>query len=159
MNEYNRLKQLDIPAPVAARKQSTVTYHKRIMSDPYRWLKDDSYPTVDDQQVLDYLTAENKYFNKFLDPHRTLVDTVFEEFKGRTDEAETSVPYIDNGYEYRWYYRAGEDYKTRSRKNLATGEEEIFLDETALAEGHEYFVLGDWSISPDNRYLAYSVDT
>ena len=28
-----------------------------------------------------------------------------------------------------------------------------------LAEGNEYFVLSDWEISPDNRLLAYTVDT
>jgi oligopeptidase B len=33
------------------------------------------------------------------------------------------------------------------------------MDENLLAEGHEYFALGDWDISPDNDYLAYSVDT
>ena len=46
-----------------------------------------------------------------------------------------------------------------AEKNLATGEETIFLDETKLAQGHTYFVLGDWEFSHDNRYLAYTVDT
>ena len=33
------------------------------------------------------------------------------------------------------------------------------MDENLLAQGHEYFSLGDWDISPNNDYLAYSVDT
>ena len=114
---------------------------------------------VDDEQVLDYLKSENTYFKQFLDPHTKLVDTLFEEFKGRTDEQETSVPHVENGYEYRWFYRPGEEYRTRSRINLATGEETVFLDETALAKGHKYFVLGDWEVSSDNKYLVYSYDT
>jgi oligopeptidase B len=37
--------------------------------------------------------------------------------------------------------------------------EQVFIDENLLAEGYEYFSLGDWDISPDNAFLAYSVDT
>lgn len=159
MPDLKRLKQLSIPAPIAKRVESERQYHGEKLSDPYFWLKDPDYPNVDDQEVLDYLKAENAYHAAFLGPNTKLVDTVFEEFKGRTDETEESVPYISNGYEYRWYYREGEEYRTRSRVSLDGGTEEIFLDETALAQGHDYFVLGDWAISPDNRYLAYSFDT
>ncbi len=159
MQDTTRLKELASSAPIADKIPYSAEYHGQTLSDSYFWLKDQGYPKVDDQQVLDYLVAENAYFKKFLDPHKSLVDTVFEEFKGRTDEEETSVPYVLNGYEYRWYYRSGEEYRTRNRKNLITGEETVFLDETKLSKGHKYFVLGDWDISSDNRYLAYSFDT
>ena len=157
--QFERLQQLDTSAPTAEQRPHEASYHGRVLSDPYFWLKDQSYPVVDDQNVLDYLRAENTYFKEFLEPRTALVDTLFEEFKGRTDEQETSVPIVRNGYEYRWYYEAGEEYKTHSRKNLATGEQSIFLDESRLAEGHQYFVIGDWDISADNRFLAYSYDT
>ncbi len=159
MSKYSRLTQLATPAPSAKRVDSERTYHGKTLHDPYFWLKDPSYPNVDDEPVLDYLKQENAYHKAFLEPHKALVDTVFEEFKGRTDETEESVPYIENGYEYRWFYREGEEYRTRERTSLATGKSEVFLDETALAKGHKYFVLGDWEISSDNRYLAYSFDT
>jgi len=159
MLDVTRLKQLPIPAPIANKETHSATHHGRELVDPYHWMKDQGYPKVDDVAVLQHLKAENAYYKTFLDPNRPLVDRVFEEFKGRTDEEETSVPYIENGYEYRWFYRPGEEYRTRSRKNLSSGEEEIFLDETALAKGHDYFVLGGWEVSPDNRYLAYSFDT
>ena len=157
--ETSRIKQLSTPAPIATQESHQVEYHGRTLSDSYFWLKDQDYPVVDDEQVLDYLKSENTYFKQFLDPHTKLVDTLFEEFKGRTDEQETSVPHVENGYEYRWFYRPGEEYRTRSRINLATGEETVFLDETALAKGHKYFVLGDWEVSSDNKYLVYSYDT
>ena len=159
MPQFSYLKQLAIPAPVAARKEHLSEYHGVTLSDPYFWLKDQNYPEVGNTQILDYLNAENTYHSQFLEPHTALVDTVFNEMKGRTDEQETSVPVIDNGYEYHWFYREGEEYRTRSRKNIETGEAHVFLDENALAQGYEYFVLGDWVISPDNRYLAYSFDT
>jgi len=159
MTDYPRLKELKAQAPIAQRKPHQANYHNDVLHDPYFWLKDQNYPEVNDVEVLKYLNAENDYYQAFLKPNTPLVDTVFEEMKGRTDEQETSVPYIDNGYEYQWFFRAGEEYRTRSRKNLETGEESVFLDETELAKGHDYFVLGDWEISPDNRYLAYSFDT
>ncbi len=159
MTSYPRLKQLARSAPVADTKPHQEEHHGITLSDPYHWLKDQGYPEVDDKEVLNYLKAENEYYYEFLKPHQPLADAVFEEFKGRTDETEESVPYQDNGYEYRWFYREGEEYRTRSRKNLATGEEQVFLDETELAKGHDYFVLGGWSISPDNQLLAYSFDT
>ena len=159
MTNSTRLKEIDIAAPVAKRKAHKGTYHGDVLHDDYFWLKDQDYPEVNDSDVLAYLNAENDYYQSFLQPNQRLVDTVFEEMKGRTDEQETSVPYIDNGYEYQWFFRAGEEYRTRSRKNIETGLESVFLDETELAKGHDYFVLGDWDISPDNRYLAYSFDT
>ncbi|MBX2846804.1 MAG: S9 family peptidase [Acidiferrobacterales bacterium] len=159
MKKFDRLKQLSTPSPKAQQLSHTENHHGRVLADHYHWLKDQGYPEIDDKPVLNYLNEENNYYQTFLESHRDLVDTVFEEFKGRTDEQETSVPYTYNGYEYRWYFRPGEEYRTRVRKNLATGEETIFLDETALAAGKDYFVLGGWDISPDNRYLAYSFDT
>ena len=159
MSDFPRLQQLDQPAPEAAIESHTAEYHGQTLSDDYHWLKDQGYPEVNDEAVINYLKAENAYYQEFLDPHKQLVDTVFEEFKGRTDEQETSVPYVDNGYEYRWYFEAGADYRIRVRKNLDTGKESIFLNENILAEGHDYFVLGGWEISPDNRYLAYSFNT
>ncbi|MFT6409094.1 MAG: oligopeptidase B, partial [Arenicella sp.] len=155
---FLRLQQLDIAAPVANRVPFKETHHQRTLSDDYHWLKDQGYPVVDDPQVINYLEQENAYYQHFLKPHAALVETVFEEFKGRTDEEETSVPYMSNGYEYRWFFRPGDEYRTRSRKNLVSGEESVFLDETELADGADYFVIGDWDISPDNRYLAYSAD-
>lgn len=156
---FNRLPQLAKTAPKANQIAHQEEHHGRVLSDHYHWLKDQSYPVVDDKKIIDYLTAENDYYQEFLKPHKVLVDKIFQEFKGRTDEQESSVPYVSNGYEYQWYFRAGEEYRTRSRKNLETGQESVFMDETALAEGSDYFVIGDWDISPDNRYLAYSFDT
>lgn len=159
MTSFSRLKQLPRNAPKAAQRAHHEVHHDIELSDSYHWLKDQNYPQVDDPDILDYLRQENAYYHEFLAPHQALVDTIFEEFKGRADDTEESVPYIDNGFEYRWFYRQGEEYRVRSRKNLDTNQEEIFLDETELATEHEYFVLGGWAVNPDNTLLAYSFDT
>jgi oligopeptidase B len=156
---FARLPQLEDKAPQAIAKAYQAQYHGITLTDDYHWLRDQGYPEVNDKPVLDYLKTENDYYANFLAPHKTLVDTLFEEFKGRVDETDTSVPWQKSGYEYRWYYQPGKEYKTWVRRNLDSDVEQIFIDENLLAEGHEYFSLGDWDISPDNSHLAYSVDT
>ena len=157
--QYPRLKALPIAAPVAKQIPHTFSHHGIEVSDPYNWLRDESYPNTDDKEVLDYLNAENNYYQSFLEPNRELINTLFEEFKGRVDETDTSVPYVKKGYEYWWEYKEGNNYRTHYRKNLESGTTEVYLDEQALSEGNDYFVIGDISISPDNQLVAYSVDT
>ena len=156
---FTRLPQLEEKAPRAIAQSYQAEYHGMTLTDDYNWLRDQGYPEVNDKPVLDYLNAENEYYANFLGPHKKLVDTLFEEFKGRVDETDTSVPWQKNGYEYRWYYQPGKEYKTWVRRKLDSDTEHVFMDENLLAEGHEYFSLGDWDISPDNSHLAYSVDT
>lgn len=156
---FTRLPQLEGKLPQATAKNFQAEYHGITLTDDYHWLRDQGYPEVNDKPVLDYLKTENDYYAQFLAPHKTLVNTLFEEFKGRIDEADTSVPWRKDGYEYRWYYQPGKEYRTWVRRKLDSDVEQVFIDENLLAEGHEYFSLGDWDISPDNSYLAYSVDT
>lgn len=155
---FPRLTQLDITAPMAERKPHKSMHHGRELSDPYFWLKDQNYPNVDDSQVLDYLEEENRYYKNFLDPNQRLVDTIFSEFKGRTDEEEESVSFEKNGYLYRWFYPVDGDYRAYERQNINTGKKQVILDETELAKDFDYFVIGDWKISPDNKLLAYTFD-
>ncbi|RMA82656.1 S9 family peptidase [Umboniibacter marinipuniceus] len=148
-------------APYASQREHEFSHHGITVSDPWNWLRDSDYPTVDDQDVLDYLNAENAYFQSWLQPQAALTDTLFEEFKGRLDESESSVPWVSNGYEYSWVYEEGEEYRTYLRRDLSDPEAqaEVFLDQPGLAESYEYFVMGGYSVSDDNRYLAYSFDT
>ena len=156
---FTRLPQIEDKAPQAIVKTYQAEYHGLTLTDNYHWLRDECYPEVNDKPVLDYLKDENEYYANFLAPHKKLVDTLFEEFKGCVDETDTSVPWQKGGYEYRWYFQPGKEYKIWARRKLDSDFEQIFMDENLLAEGHEYFALGDWDISPDNDYLAYSVDT
>jgi oligopeptidase B len=156
---FTRLLQIEDKAPQAIVKTYQAEYHGLTLTDDYHWLRDECYPEVNDKPVLDYLKDENEYYANFLAPHKKLVDTLFEEFKGCVDETDTSVPWQKGGYEYRWYFQPGKEYKIWARRKLDSDFEQIFMDENLLAEGHEYFALGDWDISPDNDYLAYSVDT
>ncbi len=146
--------------PVAKQVPHEFTAHGTTISDPWAWLKDPNYPEVTDQEVLDYLHAENAYFEAAFEPLTPLVDTLFEEMKARQVEDDESVPFLKRGYWYQWRFAKGAQYRTWYRAPEASPEEwQVLLDEIALAQGHEYFRLGALAVSPDDRFLAFSTDT
>ena len=150
---------MTLPAPPRAEPRPyRYERHGHVIEDPYAWLKDPGYPTVEDEDVLAYLKSENAYFQAAMAPHSELVETLFEEMKGRIKEDESSVPMRDGDWEYWWAFRPGAQYRTWYRRPVAGGAERIVFDEAAEAEGKEYFRRGALQISPDGRYAASHVD-
>ena len=149
----------DLPAPPRA-EQRPYSYerHGYRIEDPWFWLKDQSYPKVDDPDVLAYLKAENAYFEAAMTPHQPLLNTLFEEMKGRIKEDESSVPVRDGDWLYWWAFKSGAQYRTWFRKKAAGGADEIVFDEAKEAEGKQYFRLGAMEVSPDGRLAATLVD-
>jgi oligopeptidase B len=152
-------KAKDLPPPPKA-EQRAYSYerHGYRVEDPYFWLKDQSYPKVDDEDVLSYLKAENAYFEAAMKPHAKLVDTLFEEMKARIKEDESSVPLKDGDYFYWWAFKPGAQYRTWYRKPVRGGADQVIFDETAEAAGKDYFRLGSMEVSPDGRLAATLVD-
>ena len=151
--------------PKADRKHHEHSHHGIVTADPYAWLQDPGYPTVTDPEVLDYLQAENAYFERCMAPHQSLVDTLFTELKARKSDNDASVPYFHNGFHYQWRFTEGDQYRrwyraagTHDLEQVAPEQWTLLIDENSLAEGHDYFRLGALSVSPNNEYLAYSVD-
>ncbi|UCC15681.1 MAG: S9 family peptidase [Gammaproteobacteria bacterium] len=148
-----------VAAPVAERRDYSISYHGLTLDDPYHWLRDPDYPKLDDEDVVAYLEAENDYFDEVMKPHQALVESLFEELKARQAPDLESVPWREGEYFYQWRYPGVSEYRVWTRTPVDGGNEEIILDEPALAEGHEYFVLGGMDVSRDGRYMAWSVDT
>ncbi len=144
--------------PIAATRAHSFTAHGVTIDDPYAWLKDPGYPEVTDKDVLAYLAAENNYFEAQMAPHKALTDRLYEEMKGRIKEDDSSVPQKDGDWLYWTSFETGGEYRKWWRKPVAGGEDALILDETALAQGKEYFRLGAFSVSEDGRYLAYAID-
>jgi oligopeptidase B len=128
------------------------------IEDPWSWMRDKGYPNVTDDAVLGYLKDENSYFEAAMQPHRQLLDTLFEEQKGRIKEDESSVPVRDGDWLYWWAFKPGAQYRTWYRRKFTGGDDQIIYDEAAEAEEVEYFRLGAMEISPDGRLIATLVD-
>ena len=143
--------------PIADRIDHIQTCHGIKLKDPYHWLKDTSYPEVNDARVLDYLKAENDYFTHRMAPHQPLIATLFEELKARQPEQDESVPYQRGQFWYRWRYEKNAQYRIWLRAAIDSPEDwKVILDEPALALEQEYFNLGGLSVSPDGRYLIFA---
>ena len=152
--------------PEADRRPWSQTVHGVTLEDPYHWLKDDSYPQIDDVDVLAYLKAENAYFDAVMAPRADLVETLFQEIKARQQEDDAGVPVKEGAYYYQWRFEPGGEYPIWSRWPAADdagegppADAQVILDEPALARTADYFHLGALSVSHGGGLLAYSTDT
>nr|WP_079730045.1 S9 family peptidase [Novosphingobium mathurense] len=144
--------------PQAAKKPHSVTHHGLSVSDDYAWLRDPGYPQVTDKEVLAHLEAENRWFEARMADRKDAIDTLFKEMRARIKEADKSVPQKDGDWLYWIEFEEGAEYKKWWRRPVAGGEDQLILDEVALAEGKEYFSLGAISVSKGGTLLAYSFD-
>ena len=126
-----------------------------IRIDNYFWLNDRENP-----DVIDYLNKENEYYQAMTAHTNDFQKELFEEMKSRIKEDDQSVPYLYNGYYYITRFETGSDYPIYSRKKGSlSANEEIMFNCNELAKGHKYFKLGGLSVSSDNQFIAFSVDT
>ena len=145
----------NIVAPIAKIIPKTLEKHKIKRVDNYFWLNDRENP-----EVIDYLNQENTYYNAMTADTKGFQKELYEEMKSRIKEDDESVPYLYNGYYYITRFETGKDYPIYSRKkgNLEA-KEEILFNCNELAKGHSYFQLGGLSVSTDNNYVSFGVDT
>jgi len=128
-----------------------------VRTDNYYWLRDDARK---DPDVIAYLDAENRYTEGVMKPLAPLVEKLYNEMKGRIKETDLSVPERVGNYYYYTKTEAGKQYPILvRRKGSLTGPEEVMLDENAAAGNAKYFRVGVSSVSPNDRLLAFTVDT
>src|SRR3546814_19048445 len=87
-------------APVAEQRLHETMLHGTTLSDPWHWLRDTSYPLVDDPDVLAYVKAEHAWFEAARKPHEALVETMFQVSKGRIKEEDAGGPQQEGAFDY-----------------------------------------------------------
>lgn len=146
---------MDIQPPVAKKEAKELEAHGDVRIDDYYWMNERENP-----EVVDYLNAENEYYEKVTAHTDKFKEDLFEEMKARIKEDDESVPYELNGYFYITRYETGKDYPIYTRKKGSLdAEEEILFDVNKMAEGHAYYNLGGLSVSEDNKLVSFGVDT
>src|SRR6056297_1502514 len=125
----------DIQPPDAKKQPKELTIHGDTRIDNYYWLNQ-----RDNQEVIDYLKAENEYTEAVMKPTEDLQDALFQEMKGRIKEDDQSVPYLKNGYYYYSRYEEGKQYPIYCRKKGSLeAEEEVMLDVNEMAADHGFY--------------------
>ncbi len=149
------ISEKQITPPVAAKRPYEITVNSHTRLDDYYWLRE-----RDNQEVLDYLKAENDYTQAMLAHTEALQEQLYQEMLGRIQETDQSVPERVGAYYYYTRTEEGKEYPIYCRKEGSLeAAEEILLDLNELAAGHDYLELGIFKVSPDHRLLAYSLDT
>ena len=120
----------------------------------------EGWPDKQTMEVVSYINKENDYTRNKLKHTEKLQKKLYNEIVGRIKKDDTSIPYFDNGYWYYTKYEKGYEYPIYCRKKESLeNEEEILMDVNQWAKGHDYFSLRNLSVSPNNKLLAFSVDT
>ncbi len=141
--------------PRAKRVPHRLERHGHVRTDEYYWLRDRENP-----EVLAYLQAENEYAATLRSHTRDLEHTLFEEIRGRIQPTDLSVPFRFGDFWYYTRYEGGKEYALYCRKEKSlTNPESIMVDGNELARGHDYFSLGNWTVSSGQDILAYAIDT
>src|SRR5690554_672269 len=160
------------PPDVDRRAHEVRAPHGAVRQDEYYWLRDD---TRQDTAMLAYLEAENAHVDQVMAPLKPAEDTLYDEFVARIKQDDASVPFRERGWWYYQRYETGKDYPVHARRKDVEGlgaaeimrlneagdfaAEQVLLDVNAMAEGKEYFSVGVYEVSPDNRILAWADDS
>ena len=156
---------MSLPTPPRARKEPRrIEQLGRVRTDDYAWMKDDAWqqvlrdPKALRADVREHLEAENAYMKAMLASTEELQARLFAEMKGRIKEDDSSVPAPDGAWEYYVRYELGAEHPVHGRKPRGGGEEQVLIDEEALAKGKAYFHVGGAGHSNDHALYAWAAD-
>ena len=141
--------------PKAKKIAKKLAIHGDVRIDNYYWLND-----IENQEVVDYLMAENAYYEAETLHLKQFQEELFLEMRARIKEDDESVPYKKNNYYYQTKFNTGNQYPIYLRKkDSLDSAEEILFDVNELAEGFTYYKLTGLAVSPNNKLAAFGVDT
>jgi oligopeptidase B len=142
------------PAPPRATPEPVeAIVHGTRLVDEYRWLRD-----KDSARVRSHLETENAHTRAVMAFTEPFQETLYREMLARIQETDMDVPYRYGAFEYYGRTEQGKDYPILCRRALDDPAEQVTLDMNTMAEGHEFFALGAYDVSPDARLLAFSTD-
>ncbi|CAD6338164.1 unnamed protein product [Miscanthus lutarioriparius] len=158
--------------PVAKKVPRQLVEHGDVRVDNYYWLRDDSRS---DPDVLAHLRAENDYTAAVMSDVKQLEDEIYAQIRGRIKEDDIDAPLHKGQYYYYERTLTGKEYAQHCRRPVPTDapitvhdvmpsgpdapEEHIILDENVKAQGHDYYSIGAFKVSPNNKLVAYAEDT
>ncbi|MFN8576555.1 MAG: prolyl oligopeptidase family serine peptidase [Candidatus Sericytochromatia bacterium] len=141
--------------PIAKKIPETKDYSVEKYTDDYSWMKDKS-----NKDFINYLAQENKYTDSILEKDQEFRTRLFSEMIDKLGEQENSIAEKIGNYYYYQKYIEGQEYPLYYRKNVNNiyNAEELILDLNKFSQGKNISFPGDFKVSPNNKYLAFSID-
>jgi oligopeptidase B len=151
-----------ISTPVARRVETVDEIHGFRRVDDYAWLRN-----LDDPETMAYLGGERSFYDAATAHLRPLVDGLANSMRSRVPDTDSSVSYRRSRCSYYNLTPAGSEYEQLWRGSDRGGQphlpsaaaDTLLLDPASLRDGSTYIDVGVSLVSPDERLLAYSVDT
>lgn len=152
--------------PVAERRPHRIVAHGDVRIDDWYWVRD-----RDDPDLMPLLEAENAFTEAATSHLEGLSATIYGEILSHTQLTDVTYPAPRGEWAYYTRTIGALEYPIECRRPRAAPlphvadtvpadpDEQVVLDENALAEGLSYLDVGDRELSPDQRLLAYAVDT
>ncbi|MGK2231175.1 MAG: oligopeptidase B [Colwellia sp.] len=135
-----------------------ITYYDNEYKDDFSWIRDKSYPVIDDQKVLKFIEKERTHTSTFFENNKDLLNNVFEEIKERRKKIKEQN-YSDTNFLYTSTYIGNNNYKTHFYTDLTTGLKKVLIDEQIRAKNYTSYKLLSYKISPNKKTLAWIEDT
>ncbi|HEY6595369.1 MAG TPA: hypothetical protein VI011_14920 [Asanoa sp.] len=144
----------DAEVPVAPVEPVRRMLHGAERIDEYGWMR-----RPDDPRLAAYLRAERRLYDVATGHLERLRTDLFDEVESRIPPTESSVSWRRGDCFYYTRTVTGSDYEqflsSRNKDDAGT----VLLDGADFADTSGYVEIGVRSVSPDGRFLAYSVDT
>jgi len=156
--EDKHRKDTTLRPPVAKIKPRTYSIHGKTYTDNYAWLRDTSAPLYNNE-VMEYIDAENKYAKNYFIPLRKQERTLYREMLNHIEKEYTSLPTQIRDYKYYIEYGFEEEYPLYFRTNLDSTKREILLDTRELAKKYDYYAAGFPTPSPNDNLVAFFENT
>ncbi|XP_058005207.1 uncharacterized protein LOC110666611 isoform X2 [Hevea brasiliensis] len=159
--------------PVAKKVDHVMELFGDVRVDHHYWLRDDSRSNP---EILSHLQEENAYTDSFMSGTKQFEQQLFAEIRGRIKEDDISAPRRKGPYYYYTRTLEGKEYVQHCRRYTSNNEvppsvydvmptgpndppEHVILDENVKAQGHEYYSIGAFKVSPNHKLVAYAEDT
>lgn len=127
--------------------------HGVVRTDPYHWMR-----RTDDPVLRAHLEAERLWYTTATEHLNPLVETLRSEMLGRVPATDRTVSWRLQGCSYYTALPAGREHHQLLRERNDGKPPDVLLDVNDLADDSGYVELGLSLVSPDQKWLAYSVD-
>ena len=153
--QYQNISAQTASAPLSKKGTKVYTEHGHQRVDDYYWMNNPADPNV-----INHLKEENAYVEAYMKPTEGQQKKIYDELIARIPGKDESLPTKRNGYWYYTRFEEGKQYPYYIRKKeIISSKEEILLDASAMAMGHQIYLLRGYNASPGNDYLVYAIDT